>query len=586
MLYPNNVKNYNSFGEQILAQRFTQDPKMQNAFVLPSVFCSQHLKRVSGELDFLVLLPKHGFFAIEVKHGRVERKDGKWYYSNRNNKTSIKNRSPFDQVNKTMQAIRNYVDKKISADSKLNQKLKKILWGYGVAFTSCEINQSLLGPEAENWQIFDRRKISKPISDYMEKLSHGWHHKYGNTSTCRWYSKTHSRPTEKDCFELFQLLRGDLEFDYSNINRIRDSKNLINQYTNEQFDILEQTRYNSRVLIEGAAGTGKTLMAIEMVHRKVKEGKKVGFMCFTNSLANDLKRKFKKLQEEHSNLKYVKTFHSFMYDHIDQEMEINKMSSEQQDRFFDEDLPLEFLIESSGWTQEDKLDYLVIDEAQDLIKPNYLDVLDATLVGGLEKGSFLFLGDFFRQGLFNEINGDELIGLIFMRTQFTILKLTVNCRNTREIAEYASKLSGYPIPKEIHRSITGKQVEVRFPIKSKLLTEVIEILKDLEQKIPLDKVTILTHRVFTKTILNDSKIIYDYIQTGGLTHSTIKSFKGLENDIIILVTDCDELNFNKRKNALYVACTRANQQLYVVFNYKSKSFIQNQLSKSDSIACS
>ncbi len=90
-------------------------------------------------------------------------------------------------------------------------------------------------------------------------------------------------------------MRGDFEFDYSDINRLLDAKNLINQYPHEQFDILEQTRYNPRVLTEGPAGTGKTLMAIEMVQKKVFEGKTSGLMCVTNSLSKDSKNRVKHL---------------------------------------------------------------------------------------------------------------------------------------------------------------------------------------------------------------------------------------------------------------------------------------------------
>ncbi|MCY4216404.1 MAG: NERD domain-containing protein [Flavobacteriaceae bacterium] len=579
MLYPNNVQRYKSTGEKILAQKFEIDLKMQEAYVLPSVFCSQHFKKVSGELDFLVLMPKHGFFALEVKHGKVERKNGKWFYTNKDDKKTIANRSPFDQVNKTMQAIKGFVDRKIIKDPVWNKQLKRKLWGYGVCFTGIKVDAGLFEPEGEKWQIFDRDQISKPISQYIEKLSWGWHHKYRNTPSCRWYSNELSRPSEHDCYRLFQLLRGDFEFDYSEINRLGDSKNLIDQYTHEQFDILEQTRYNPRVLIEGPAGTGKTLMAIEMVQRKVFEGKTVGLMCFTNSLSNDFKNRFKQLKKDHPNLRYVKTFHSFMYDHIDTEIQVDKMTPEEKSQFFDEGLPLEFIIEASTWTENKKLDYLVIDEAQDLVKSNYLDVIDMALKGGIEKGSFLLVGDFYRQGLFNELNGDQLIRLMTNRTGLTILKLTINCRNTKEIALFASKLSGYPSPNAIHKSITGKKVDLRFPIESKLMTQVITVLKDIQQRIPLEKVTILTHRVYNKTVLKGSKEIKNLMNTQGLTHSTIKSFKGLENDIIILISDCNESNFKEKQNALYVACTRANHQLYVFFTRKLKALIQGQLNK-------
>ncbi|HHV00457.1 MAG TPA: hypothetical protein GXX76_11475 [Bacteroidales bacterium] len=36
-----------------------------------------------GEIDFLVLAPKLGVFALEVKGGRVRREDGVWYFTNR-----------------------------------------------------------------------------------------------------------------------------------------------------------------------------------------------------------------------------------------------------------------------------------------------------------------------------------------------------------------------------------------------------------------------------------------------------------------------------------------------------------------------
>ncbi len=90
----------------------------------------------------------------------------------------------------------------------------------------------------------------------------------------------------------------------------------------------------------------------------------------------------------------------------------------------------------------------------------------------------------------------------------------------------------------------------------------------------------MTHGLYDKTILKDSSIeIKNLINTKGLTHSTIKSFKGLESDIIILTLDCDESNFKEKQNALYVACTRASHQLDVFFSRKVQSIIQSQLNK-------
>ena len=582
MLYPNSIQKFNSVGERILANKFKDDPQLEKSFVLPSLFCSKHLSRVSGELDFLVLMPNHGIFAIEVKHGGVSRKDGKWLYTNRYKKVIVRNRSPFDQVNKSMQSIKRYVDGKINANPNLSQNLKKIMWGYGVAFTS-SVNLDSFEPEAEKWQIFQRANIQKPISEYMENMSNGWHSKYSESSSCGWYSKTFSRPTENDCLLIFRILRGDFDYDYKEINRLRDRKQIIDHYTKEQFDILEQTSYNPRVLIEGAAGTGKTLMAIELVHRKVAEGKNVGLFCFTNSLAEEFKRSFRQVQKDQKNLRYVKTFHSFMYDHIEEDFQISEMSRSERNEFFNEALPLEFIIKASSWTESQKLDFIVIDEAQDLVRPNYLDVIDSVLKGGLAIGHFVLVGDFLRQSLFSDTSEEKLFDLIHQRSQFTMLKLHVNCRNTKEIAEFASRVSNYPFPKLLQNSIRGRKVEVRYPIKSKILGQVIEVLKEIEKnKIPFNNVTILTHKTFNKTILKSSPQILEYIECRGLTHSTIMSFKGLENDVIVLVSDYGESNFEKYRGAIYVACTRANQLLYTVFTNKAKTFITDQLENNNS----
>ena len=78
-LIPDNIEHFNSLGEKILYLKFKNENPQTDCFVLHSVFTNFHFKNISGELDFLVLAPGHGVFAIEVKHGGVSRKDGTWH---------------------------------------------------------------------------------------------------------------------------------------------------------------------------------------------------------------------------------------------------------------------------------------------------------------------------------------------------------------------------------------------------------------------------------------------------------------------------------------------------------------------------
>ena len=49
---------------------------------------------------------------------------------------------------------------------------------------------------------------------------------------------------------------------------------------------------------------------------------------------------------------------------------------------------------------QEQFDVIVMDEAQDLIRPPILDLLNAWLKGGLRDGRWAFFGDFHRQAIY------------------------------------------------------------------------------------------------------------------------------------------------------------------------------------------
>ncbi|MBK7425575.1 MAG: hypothetical protein IPI60_00305 [Saprospiraceae bacterium] len=50
-------------------------------------------------------------------------------------------------------------------------------------------------------------------------------------------------------------------------------------------------------------------------------------------------------------------------------------------KYYAEDLPIEFLVTNENLDENQKLDFLIVDEAQDLISPYYLEVFDLILRG-------------------------------------------------------------------------------------------------------------------------------------------------------------------------------------------------------------
>ena len=81
-----------------------------------------------------------------------------------------------------------------------------------------------------------------------------------------------------------RVLRGEVECYVSPKARIESQLDEVRRFTEEQFRVLDQMGDNSRLLIDGLAGTGKTLLAIEAARRAVETGRRVLFVCFNRLL--------------------------------------------------------------------------------------------------------------------------------------------------------------------------------------------------------------------------------------------------------------------------------------------------------------
>lgn len=562
MLVPDAIDHFDSNGERLLYFKFKNDKSTNGMYILHSLFTNYHFKNISGELDFLVIAPNEGVFAIEVKHGGVSRKEGTWSFVNRNGEVTKKTKSPFAQVDATMNSIRNYVLDKVKSDSKRFEKLSKILWGTGIAFTSME-GFIDFGPEGYSWQILTKQGLKVPASKYILSLSKNWH--YQNKGKY-WYDAEQSRPTKEDCELLLQILRGDFDIDYRDINIINDNEHLIESYTKEQFALLDFVNYNKRCLIEGAAGTGKTLMAIETSQRKLKDNCRVGLFCYNKQLGAKLKHSTDLISGYNANGSYTGTLHSYLSSKTSSA--VPELNMELQ-KYFNEDLPFEFLDQNEGFDENEKFDVLIIDEAQDLINPYYLEVFDMVLKGGIKHGQWILFGDFSNQAIY--LNQPiEIIDLLNSKSTFAHFPpLKVNCRNTKRIASQNTLVTGVEMAEFRSGGFDGESVATRFPAVSLQKNTIEEIVAELMSRaIPLEKIVLLSPKIFNKSVLKDSALVCNWIKQG-LKVSTIHSFKGLES-IIVVLYDFDEINSINAQRLFYTGISRAKQELYIVLNKNLK----------------
>lgn len=542
MLIPDNINSFNSNGEKFLYWKFKDDNNAKGYYVLHSVFTNHHCKNVSGEIDFLLLLPGKGIFAIEVKHGRVSRRNGTWYFKNRlgnENKSKI---GPFSQVNTSMHSIRNFILDKIKDDS-MSKKMNKILWGTGVAFTSLETNDEFNpGPESFPFQIIDKLGMTNPIRHYLNSLSHGWHNVQCEK---RWYDDVLSKPTKEDCELIIKILRGDFDIKYSINDQLIDTNTLIDKYTEEQFKLLDFVNYNDRCLIVGGAGTGKTIMAIELAKRHLKNGKKIAFLCYNKKLSVYLERCFESYDLNGS---YIGTLHNYLFRNV------TSSTENLSDNYFSTELPFKYLIENEDSYKE--YDVLIIDEAQDLMTELYIEVLNSILKGGIDSGKWIFFGDFNNQSIFID-NSKESLNNLKERTNFVSFpRLKINCRNSINIANLNTLITGTE-KLEVKSIFTREKIIDIFTDNS--ISKVIEILIQLEvDKVDYSQISVLSVRK------NDIEELKKW-EKKGVTLSTIQSFKGLENTIVILFGFKDIISEFSQK-LLYIGISRAKQRLYLVVN--------------------
>jgi hypothetical protein len=556
MIVPDNIDSADSQGEKRIYRHFKSDINSRDFIILHSLFVSKHLTRVSGELDFLVLAPGLGIFALEVKHGQVSRDGGIWKFENRYGKVNTSTIGPFRQVSDTMHSLRSYLLKVAVNNSKLKEKISKLLFGWGVMFTSLEEFYDY-GSEAEPWQLFTRPSFRAPASHYIKELSKGFHNKYSGK---RWYEVNDSRPSQKDCQEIFKLLRGDFSYSYTTLNQILDEENLIDHFTEEQFETLSFMEYNDRALIQGGAGTGKTIMATEWFQRNVAAGLRVGLICYNKKLGNKLNSELSAVIDLNETNSFVGNLHSYM---ISLTGKVPPEIDPQQ--FYEMDLPLESLFVLEDIHEEDRYDLLIIDESQDLMTESYLDVFDSMLKGGLSNGKWVLFGDFCNQLIYQN-DPNKVLNILSAKSSFVrVPPLKTNCRNSKKIVFYNHTTTGCDRQLSPEGMVDGEKVEHYFPVKSRQVEKVVEVISDLMSKgIPESKISLLSCKSsnYSKLLHNDE--IKKWVEKG-LVFSTIHSYKGLQNSFVI-ATEFEELESDHSISLLYIAISRAKLKFYIVLD--------------------
>jgi hypothetical protein len=270
-MYPSQIySGTKSQGEIEIFNRLKNDPNTSSWTVLHSLDIAEHRSQVSGEMDFVVIIPNLGILCIEVKAvSTLSRENGMWFYG----KNPIgDSRGPFKQASEGMHSLRRKVIDKAPA-------LSKIVFWSGVIFPYVSFNER--SPEWHEWQVIDRSKFSGySISHNLLAIMKNARKFLSSNSGASWLHVNSTEPTLEQCKVIVNILRPSFEFFESPASRLNRRKGELKKYTDEQFEALDVMVSNPRVVYQGPAGTGKTLLAIEAARRFAESEKKNASIVF------------------------------------------------------------------------------------------------------------------------------------------------------------------------------------------------------------------------------------------------------------------------------------------------------------------
>ena len=490
------------------------------------------------ESDFIIIHPAMGYLVLEVKSGEYMYSGNRWL-TYRGKGFVPADKDPVEQARRAMYKI---LDNFKSTARKGHFPLKLC---YGVFFPhSSKISGSL--PQ-------ELRKESVFLSDDLDNLEEKVIKAFGGKG------KSFCEDTEllikqvlAPTFKLFN----DLESQMKQFAK-RSQKIL----TAEQERIIEETSLDKRKVFLGGAGTGKTFIAIEKTKRLVRDGKKVLFTCFNRNLGIYFKETLS--EEISSGLLRTTNFHDFLVASLD-ENDMPTMipdSKEARTVFFAKELPEMAFDLYAGLPNDKKYDALVVDEGQDF-REDWFPVLESFLRDG-ENGEFYIFADLY-QSLFNPDHK------FVQKLPHSKHRLVRNLRNTGHINDWLDKL----LP-EGARLISPelKGIPVVFTEWETEEEECRQVEKEIgrlvSQGIQPFRIVILSPNIKDKSCFAGKDKIkdwplgeYDDQRQNAVRFCTIRSFKGLESEIVFL-TGIKRDNRACTQADIYVASSRARFLLHV-----------------------
>lgn len=515
--------------EGIMFDELNQLPEEYYVFHSFEIVTIKNNQILESETDFVIFHPKKGLICLEAKAGQVKYENGYWQYGSGK---AMKHNGPYIQAKRNKWNLRDYmVEHGLEYECNNCKKLHAV-WFPDVPEANFK-GASLPGEGDIKITL-----TSDSFGHIQECIDNIFAFEGQDRCTTNLSEKSVQKILERVLAPSFNLIS------LQQIEQERN-KNVFKRMLREQVALLNYLEEQNNAIINGLAGTGKTVMAVEKARRHSERDEKVLFLCYNTFLIEHLRETY-----PYPHVSYYTV--AGLSQRLCEKVDYKALQEKLMQMFLEGTFPYQ---------------HVIIDEGQDFGKEEIdeVEIIELLRENAIENeernGTFYLFYD--KNQMVQSKKAPKYI-------EDADCKLTLyrNCRNTENIALTSLRLLGSDkAPKLYPDAVMGDLPEIGFCATKEDVVTLLNAEIDKYIDAGYNSITILTCKTEESSIIADccKNSKYNY-KRGYVKFTTCRKFKGLESDVIIVV-DIDKDTFeDEGEQLMYVGTSRARFKLSCIVN--------------------
>lgn len=570
-LIPDKISPDTNYGEKVLYEALEKVSNHDDWTCLHGLHQYKVVQGVETEGDFIVLIPGKGIVVIESKGARSAVIDGDvWTIEGVHEKA--RHKSPIEQV----EHVRNNIKALINTNdiNAAAMPIARIVWFPKMDPLEFD-GVGNKGMEFYPWEILFRRDIKNISQVILEAIEA---ETKAGPEKGRKYTPEVFDDTEMQRIREILRIRAKAEVTKDGVSDIRRVQ--LNGATDYLKPIWDSIAKNNYFYVEGAAGSGKSVLLKYAADSYAAEGRKVLVTCNGIMMADELRLYF----EHQPNVDVVDLGKLFLET---AQLKVHKKG----DAWYQAELPVKAKNALMHNPHLAKYDVICVDEFQDIAAfPDMVDSVFRYFGGESDFApAIVVAGDDYQQILNNKsrVSGfevaEEALGDKFVR-----ISLNRNCRQAPGLSHAIYSFLGWDDRDYKHQ--LNKDIEWSFEIvrprpgkETESLAEVVRNLLETNEPSQIrvlsafgEKQSLLAELFHRESKSNDERWLKKQMvhrtTKGEIRWRSIPKFKGLDQDVIV-ITDIgnNAVDFSREINQtlndlLYVGLTRAKFQVVLLIS--------------------